>query len=421
MKFEDLNLENVQTIEEGMVFKNRRHLSEFLGVEYTQRGSKSQKQLKQIDNIFSYHKEGNKFIVDHVYSLERIELGFKLSTDRQKKISEILILDLILGAIKNKDETLIINHNMLISSLALANKNYIYYHYNKQNQLMKKLNINKNNQKTLEVWLNSIRNSLKHTIESAIAQLEKESYIMHSKVFKVELVHQTNEINITENLNKYGDTVEDYSSQHSTISRGVRLATPSEVNAILDIEREILQKMKVDSKATLMQDGRYGDFLKGCRRLTLSRLSIGFYFLCYSFNFAENFIEEKKDALIEELQRSENIAGLKLELNSLMCERTRENSKRRQKRHKTIIDEGNKMFDDSQHGMLTGNLGKTELDKLFSEYTMELNKTYMDSKEHAEIENRLTDFLLLVENLQDDIQKTWHETLTDKEMTGHLA
>lgn len=66
-----MKLENIY---EGLVVKSYRQLCELLEIEITG-GNSKKAQLKELERFVKYHKEGNKFIVDEVYSepLEKID------------------------------------------------------------------------------------------------------------------------------------------------------------------------------------------------------------------------------------------------------------------------------------------------------------------------------------------------------------
>ena len=413
MKFEDLNLKNVENIEEGMIFKNRRELCEYLGVKYASKGKRIKAQTEKIEYIFAYHKDGHKIIVDDVYPLAIIELNFQLSTNRQKKISELLILDLILSAIDNNDEALIINQNVLIPYLALANKNYIYYYYNKNNELAKKLGIEVDYEKTLNSWLSSVRSSLKSSIKSAIKQLKKEGCILYNEVYKVETVRQENEIFAQDGLNKYGDKIINYKSEHSTIKRNIRIAEDGEINKIMAIEIEVLEEMGC-TKQDLVMSGKYTEFNKMCLNKTIERLGIGFYFKCHKFNFATSFIKDKKMKVIEEL-KNENVYELKYELNSLMCEKVRQNSQKRIEKHneylKSINDEIKELSDEN-----LGLVNAHQIRDLMQSYEKELGKSYLNTKEHKDIEERLINLLIVIKDLDEDTKSVWYDKILDKKV-----
>lgn len=408
MTYDELNLDNIKTLEQGHVFKNRRELCDFLGVEYAKSGKAVRTQIERINHIFLYHKEGHKFIIDCVYPDAIIELNFLLSNDRQKQISELLILDLILGAIDNDDEALVINQNVLIPYLALANQNYIYYYYNKNNELAKKLGMKVDHVKTLDTWLSSVRGSLKSAIDSAINQLEKEGYVLHSQVYKVQIVNQDNEILVQERVNDFGDKETEYKSQHSEIRSGIRLATDAETNEILAIEKEVLRDLDM-TKQDLILQGQFDKFNRICRNTTIERLGVGFYFLCHKFNFAKGFIEEKKEKIIQQL-KNQDIGKLKYELNGLMCDKVRVNSQRRIDRHneklESIQSELNKISDDDSKTVV-----KHQARDLMKSYEKQLGKDYLNTVEHRELEERLVEFLLVINDLNKDVKKVWFDKI----------
>ena len=401
MKIEEMNLERLYSIKDGDVFKNRRELCNFLEVEYKDKGKGARTQNGRIEFLFAYHKEGNKIIVDETYPEVIIELNFRLSSNRQKQISELLILDLILGSIDNQDEALIINHNVLIPYLALANKNYIYYYYNKNKELASKLGMKVNVEQTLESWLTSVRGTLKNAINSAIKQLEKEGYILHNKVYKVQTTEQRDNI-LKESKNA------DYDAEVNKME----LATNTETNRILEIEKEILNKMQCTKKDLIVR-GEYGKFTQRCYAETKRQIGIEFYFLCHKFNYAESFIKDKKQEIIDNL-KNENINELKYELNNLMCEKVRRNSQKRVEKHNETmkhIDEEVKEIRKSVKGF--GNISDAYVSNLMKTYESQLGKDYLNTKEHKDIEERLIDLLLVIKDINTDVEEVQYDTIIE--------
>lgn len=415
MKFEDLDLDRVKTIKKGMVFKNRRDLFDYIGAEYVGKGKRSQLQVKKIEILFSYHKEGHKIIVDRPNTIASIELSFKLMGDRQNKISQLLVLDLIISKVEAEDHAIVVNQNMLIQSLALANKNYIYYYYNKNNQIAEEMNIAVDHIKTLENWLKSVRSSLVNAIDGAIKTLEKEGLIIHNKVYKVQTVSQQNKIHITEGVNKFGDKTTDYGSTQSDIASSMRLASNSETNKILAIEQEVLDEMETN-KRDLMIRGKYHQFNRACRNKTIEELDIGFYFLCHKFNYAEGFMEKKKQEVIKELQ-GENVEDLKYELNGIMCERVKRNSDKRIDNHNTTIEDGEHMLGD-EFGMMNVDMdikgNKEKIDSLMKSYERELGREYVGTDEHRKLEEELLQLLLVVDDLEEDLREVKYDVIKNK-------
>lgn len=57
----------IENLSKGLVAKNYKELCTLLGIEPCA-GNSKKSQLKELERFISYHKEGNKFIVDEIYS-----------------------------------------------------------------------------------------------------------------------------------------------------------------------------------------------------------------------------------------------------------------------------------------------------------------------------------------------------------------
>lgn len=91
---------NINKLKVGQVIKNYKELCTLLGIEPCA-GNSKKSQLKELERFISYHKEGNKFIVDEIYTnvkekedLRKYNGGDNNSIEYIKNI-EVLILNLL--------------------------------------------------------------------------------------------------------------------------------------------------------------------------------------------------------------------------------------------------------------------------------------------------------------------------------------
>ena len=110
-------------------YKNYKELCVAMGWKITD-GSSKKKQLKELESLCEYHKEGNKFVIDEVYDIPK-EIEDKRKT-RVSELSEHIqfsILYLLSHAEKNN---LIISKNKLMILTGLINDQFYSIMDNKE-------------------------------------------------------------------------------------------------------------------------------------------------------------------------------------------------------------------------------------------------------------------------------------------------
>ena len=70
MKFENLH--------EGMVIKNYGELCKLLEIKVAPGGNSKKAQFKELDTYCSYHKEGQKIVIDEIYSKRKKKLDYRV-------------------------------------------------------------------------------------------------------------------------------------------------------------------------------------------------------------------------------------------------------------------------------------------------------------------------------------------------------
>lgn len=119
---------NINKLKVGQVIKNYKELCTLLGIEPCA-GNSKKSQLKELERFISYHKEGNKFIVDEIYTnvkekedLRKYNGGDNNSIEYIKNI-EVLILNLLAEENSGK---IFLSKYQLLNKLKMINENYSY-------------------------------------------------------------------------------------------------------------------------------------------------------------------------------------------------------------------------------------------------------------------------------------------------------
>ena len=105
---------------EQKIYKNYKELCGAMGWEIYSGGNTKKKQLKELNNLCNYHKEGNKFIIDEVF-----ENPILVFDNKRSQIMNELQTMIFYLALKEGSNELIISKNRLLIALGLLNVNFM--------------------------------------------------------------------------------------------------------------------------------------------------------------------------------------------------------------------------------------------------------------------------------------------------------
>ena len=123
---------NIENLCEGLIIKNYKELCVLLGIKVTG-GDSKKSQLKDLERYCKYHKEGNKFIIDEIYSEVKMKVDMRNTVKDDDKRHEgnssvygddIKRLLLYLMASSNEDDEIILPISILLNKLSMTNINY---------------------------------------------------------------------------------------------------------------------------------------------------------------------------------------------------------------------------------------------------------------------------------------------------------
>lgn len=103
----------------GMVFNNYKDLCKFMGWK-VQTGTAKKSQLKELDTLCTWHKEGNKILIDEVYEKKLI----KIDKRKEKAIYVDPIKTILFYSLKNFKGELYFSVNQFIKILEMFNQYY---------------------------------------------------------------------------------------------------------------------------------------------------------------------------------------------------------------------------------------------------------------------------------------------------------
>lgn len=68
----------IENLYEGMVIKNYKELCKLLEIKVAPGGNSKKAQFKELDTYCSYHKEGQKIVIDEIYSERKKKLDYRV-------------------------------------------------------------------------------------------------------------------------------------------------------------------------------------------------------------------------------------------------------------------------------------------------------------------------------------------------------
>lgn len=252
-----MNIEKLQGIKE---VKNYKAMCELLG-EKIKGGDSKKAQIKEWERFIKYHKEGNRFIIDEIYTepLEKVD-GRGSTSIYEDDIQSLIIHECSLSKMENYN-SIKLSCSMLANKLKIINENYI---------------VGRNDIKTLSSYMNipvetiydfydSTQRKNKSIIENALNKLQDKALIK----WKTEVM-----LCVNRNKGEY------------------RIALDRDLLIIAEIEQEALQYLGEESKRDVFVKRKWNDFKKKITSLFKEyEINIDYYFDVYNIIATEKFKE----------------------------------------------------------------------------------------------------------------------------------
>lgn len=172
---------NLENIKKEMIVKNYKEMCSLLGEE-VKAGNSKKSQIKEWECYFSFHKEGNKFVIDEVYKDPKINLGNYKNSSIIKNINKGVYSKEMFPLVKNfvgKSDLEFHSKSYIMTELKLKNMNYeiAFQHPEKVSNFISKeynMDISKDDINTI---LSSMWAISQDKINNSFKNLEKLDYI----------------------------------------------------------------------------------------------------------------------------------------------------------------------------------------------------------------------------------------------------
>ena len=328
-----MNLENLEL----KTYKNYKELCGILE-EPIKSGKSKQLQMKDFERYFEFHKEGNKIVIDNIFSEEKEKIDMRKSdyiseTDKRHNGNntfygeDIEKLLLLMMASTTFEDELIFPMSIILNKISMVNSNYSFGRRN-QERLSELLKID---EKYVNEFYDTTHSNLRSTLESALNRLDRKSLLRWKTVRmickKVAIVkyNELDEIEIDMDTDKV----------QYTIQEEYEIATKEQDLIIIDAENKILEEMKLNNLNEVIRYGKINEFYKKVYNIVKKKANIKYYFNGYCLIFNRNNI-------IKELEKhGEDLEEIRIKLNQKVKEKTLGNAiKRQEKTTKETIAKG---------------------------------------------------------------------------------
>lgn len=310
---------NIENLKEGMVVKNYRELCKLLGIE-VKAGNTKIAQIKELETFCSFHKEGNKFVIDEIYEVQKDK-----EDGREGGYSEMRTMLLRMLLLCKEEDTVVFPTSVLLKKLSAINNNYATGR-RRQEELGEILNIDKS---YVEDFYKSTNVNLQRGLETNLNKLQKKRLLFWS-----------NEIMICKNKvgeikkNKLGEPELDSNGNIvCTITNEFRVATDEERKMILDTEKEILNMYGFKEIGDVYKHCVSDEFYKKVYKKINEYYNISYYFLGYKIIFNKDTIRKELDS-IEDLP---NLIIASKIMNASVSERILTNAENRHYESRDIL------------------------------------------------------------------------------------
>lgn len=285
----NIKLDNIKV---GDVFKNYPTLCAALGVKEKKGGSRTY-HLIDLERYFKWDKDGNKFIITHVFedAIEKIDNRGNHNQLPFIEEMELLLIDMM---IKNKD--MIISDSKLMLELCMINPNYHKYFTDREN-LSQLLNMDVD---YVMDFYDTSSDTFKRAIDKVIRSLESKKLMLHQSIYMVNHISMPDIDNI-EDLFDYDIQNAVYKSKPIKPKINYREATKEESEAILGIERRtLIDDFNCDNIGQVIRKGMGNQYYTKVNKLVLDHLNIVMYYQANKFIYNIHELARQKYKVLNE-------------------------------------------------------------------------------------------------------------------------
>lgn len=302
---------NISNLEVGMIVKNYKELCSLLS-ESVYSGNSKIYQIKEWERFFSYHKDGNKFIIDNIYVNPKEKDDKRLEGVNSIFSDDIQVLLLDLLAQSKTNGQLNLPATTLLNKLSMVNINY----KNGRKNIPKLSELLEVEEKFIYDFYNTTQSSLKGMLETALNQLKRKSLVFWSKVISVceRKAHiKLNELSEPV-INKDGKI-------NYQVTDTYRKATQDEMQLILRIEKEVLKEMGYRDKQDVFINGLWDKYMNSVTKRLYDKANINYYYTSYEIIFNKEHILEELDYIEKLIRQSQLNQNIKKQLNENVVNR----------------------------------------------------------------------------------------------------
>ena len=265
--------DEMNKLNKGQVFKNRKVLCEYLGWKVPNGTNGNEAFKKRLSSLCEYHKEGNKFIIDEVFEEVKLILRKESKVTKGKEYIEN-IENIILNLILDNDKTYLdLGTNQALKQVGLININYTTakHHQGKYAKLSGyDLDI-------INEFFQLNNKAAINDFEKALKNLKKRGLIFYTNCI---LINKRYTHTISKTIIIEGDSLleEDNTSQVTYENYDYfadEVATDEDVEIILNAKNEALKVVECASisQLYLYKRGRIGSYWKKVYELLAKRIS----------------------------------------------------------------------------------------------------------------------------------------------------
>lgn len=259
----------------GQVFKNYKELCSVLEIE-VKSGNTKIAQLKELERHCSYHKEGNKFVIDEIYNevKEKVD-NRKIVKDTDKRRNG------------NNNERAKAIRYLLVNLLNNYKSDYGTVGFSKY-QLLKKLNLINVNYKTAK------GNREEYATSLEVPEVAIDECIDLVDNYSINAIKKA-----IDTLRRNSTLLYRYSYTYVTNNDEIIHCSKVEEKTILLAEKLVMEQMNIRSKSKIYEFGRWEEFKRKVKYLLnnnkdnklLMTLDVKYYYNSFHFTFDKTCIE----------------------------------------------------------------------------------------------------------------------------------
>lgn len=318
-----IEVPNIENLKVGQVVKNYKELCSLLEIK-TKTGEAKQIQLEKLGTIIAYHKQGHKFIIDKIKTVDETAFVDKRTLGNNSETA-IEIGDVILHKLltEYRDQEVTITSNELLVRLMLMSKEYKKFLY--ETDLFRcEIGIN---YEYLRKYRLKLGTQLNKRIKSALKRLKNSGYIYYNQKIHLRMIDG--------NENTYNKVLDD--------NKDIEIFLNAKFKAldILNYLREKEGKSIIDNTSKLMLFNEFKRFSK----IVCDLLSQEFDDKCVAFweGYVINTTRMALKRVIDDRKYNQNIEYIKNNFYGLLEHTTKnikeEEIKRLQSLHKEVYEQ----------------------------------------------------------------------------------